>query len=135
MSIIGLQVKGLDKYQMFLRLLILQILTVDIEKTFDSTNHSFLLCVLKKFECGTEFINLIKALMKNSESRIINDGKATTYFKLKRGDQTRRPDFSISLHLSISSNFGFNGSSTLKACSSLVITSYTLLVLMTLLSF
>ena len=89
MSIIGLQVKGLDKYQMFLRLLILQILTVDIEKTFDSTNHFFLLCVLKKFECGTEFINLIKALMKNSESRIINDGKATTYFKLKRGDQTR----------------------------------------------
>ena len=31
------------------------LMTVDIEKTCDSINHSFLMCVLKKFGFGNEF--------------------------------------------------------------------------------
>ena len=34
-------------------------MTVDIEKAFDSINHSFLLCVLKKFGFGSEFIKRV----------------------------------------------------------------------------
>ena len=30
------------------------IITANIEKVFDSINHSFLMCVLKKFEFGNE---------------------------------------------------------------------------------
>ena len=31
--------------------------TMDIEQTFDSLNHSFVLAILKKFGFGTSFIN------------------------------------------------------------------------------
>ena len=30
-------------------------MTVDIEKAFNSINHSFLMCVLKKFGFGSDF--------------------------------------------------------------------------------
>ena len=33
------------------------LVAMDIEKTFDSLNHSFLYAVLKKFGFGTSFIN------------------------------------------------------------------------------
>ena len=57
----------------------------DIEKAFDPINHSFLKCVLKKFEFGKKFLKWIQILMKNPESCVINGGKTTTrYFKLER---------------------------------------------------
>ena len=43
------------------------LMTVDIEKAFDSINHSFLMCVLKKFGFGNEFRKLIQIIMKNPE--------------------------------------------------------------------
>ena len=66
------------------------LMTVDIEKAFDSINHSFLMCVLKKFGFGNDFRKWIQILMKNPESCVINGGKTTPYFKLERG--TRKGD-------------------------------------------
>ena len=60
-------------------------MTVDIEKAFDSINHSFLMCLLKKFGFGNEFRKWIQILMKNPESCVINGDKTTPYFKLERG--------------------------------------------------
>ena len=53
------------------------LMTVDIEKAFDSINHSFLMCVLKKFGFGNDFRKWIQILMKNPESCVINGGKTT----------------------------------------------------------
>ena len=50
---------------------------MDIEKVFDSLNHSFLLAVLKKSGFGTSFINWIEAILNKSESYVINSGKTT----------------------------------------------------------
>ena len=58
---------------------------MDIEKAFDSLNHSFLLAVLKKFGFGTSFINWIEATLNKPESCVINSGKTTQYFQLNRG--------------------------------------------------
>ena len=62
-------------------------MTVDIEKAFDSINHSFLMCV---FGFGNNFRKWIKILKKKPEPCVINGGKTTTYFKLERG--TRQGD-------------------------------------------
>ena len=66
-------------------------MTVDIKKAFDSINHSFLMCVLKKFGFGNDFRKYIQILIKNSESRVINGGKTTPYFKLERGKRQGDP--------------------------------------------
>ena len=77
-------------------------MTVDTGKAFSSVNHSFLLCIFKKIEFGSEPIKWMKILMKNPEYCVVNDGKAKPYFKLETKSGT---DSSISLHLS---NFNFN---------------------------
>ena len=41
------------------------LVTIDIEKAFDSLNHDFLLIVLKKFGFGENFIHWIKVLLSN----------------------------------------------------------------------
>ena len=61
------------------------LMTVDIEKVFDSINHSFLIYVLKKFGFGNDFQKWIQTLMKNPQSCVINGGYTTPYFKLERG--------------------------------------------------
>ena len=66
------------------------LMTVDIEKAFDSINHSFMICVLKNFGLGNGFRKWIQILLKNPESCVINGGKTTPYFKLERG--TRQGD-------------------------------------------
>ena len=53
---------------------------MDIEKAFDSLNHSFLLAVLKKFGFGTSFIKWIEAILNKSESCVINSGKTKNIF-------------------------------------------------------
>ena len=62
------------------------LMTVDIEKAFDSINHSFLICVLKKFGFGNDFQKWIQII----QSCVINGGYTTPYFKLERG--TRQGD-------------------------------------------
>ena len=66
------------------------LVTVDIEKAFDSVNHYFLLHILRKFGSGIDFVSWIKMLLNNQESCIINGGKTAKYFKLERG--TRQGD-------------------------------------------
>ena len=60
------------------------LLTVDIEKAFDSANHLFLVYALEKYGFKSDFIKWSKLLLKNQEFCIINDGQTTNYFKLKR---------------------------------------------------
>ena len=68
------------------------LLTVDIQKAFDSVNHQFLILVLKKFSFGNTFIKWIQTLLKNQESLVINGGNTTKYFKLERGTRQGDPN-------------------------------------------
>ena len=60
------------------------LVTIDIEKAFDSVNHSFLLQILRKFGFGIDFVSWIKMILNNQKSCIINEGKTKKYFKLER---------------------------------------------------
>ena len=53
-------------------------MTIDIDKAYDSINHSFLLCVFQKTGFRSEIIELIKILIKKQESFVINGGKTRT---------------------------------------------------------
>ena len=57
----------------------------DIEKTFDSVNHWFLLPIFWELEFGMDFVSWVETILKNQKSWIINWGKTTKYFKLERG--------------------------------------------------
>ena len=43
----------------------------DIEKAFDSVGHNFIFATLNKFGFGSDFIQWIKTLFKNSQSCVI----------------------------------------------------------------
>ena len=58
---------------------------MDLEKAFDSLDHGFLICVLKKIGFGDNFITWIKILLNDQQSCVLNGGLTTQYFKLKRG--------------------------------------------------
>ena len=77
------------------------LMTVDIETAFDSVNHSFLMCMLKKSGFGNDFRKWIQILMKNLESRVINGGKTTPYFKLERGTREGDPTSAYSFILAL----------------------------------
>ena len=66
------------------------IVTVDIEKAFDSLSHSFLLVCLKIYGYGNDFIKWVEMLLECRESCIINGGNTTKNFKLQGG--TRQGD-------------------------------------------
>ena len=59
-------------------------MTVNIEKTFDSLSHSFLLSCLKKFGFGHDFIRSVKILLERQKSYIIKTGTTTSYFNLEK---------------------------------------------------
>ena len=61
------------------------IMTVDIEKAFDSVDHVFLYSCLKRFGFDESFINWIKVLYEKQESCVLNGGQSTGYFPLQRG--------------------------------------------------
>ena len=48
------------------------LLTVDIEKAFDTVDHYFLLAILEKYGFKKNFLRWIETLLKNQESCIIN---------------------------------------------------------------
>ena len=61
------------------------LVTMDIEKAFDSLNHDFLLSVLKEFGFSENFIHWIKLLLNNQQLCVINGGFTTPYFNLEKG--------------------------------------------------
>ena len=61
------------------------LLTVDIEKAFDSFNRLFLVsAALEKYGLKNDSIRWIKLLLKYQESCIINGGQTKNYIKLER---------------------------------------------------
>ena len=66
-------------------------ITMDIEKAFDSMDHVFLLKVIEKFGFGKKFIDWIRIIIKNQESCVMNGGNSTGYFILERGARQGDP--------------------------------------------
>ena len=60
------------------------LVTMDIEKAFDSLDHTFVISVLKKFGFGNNFVSWIETLISKQESCVINGGNTTQYFHLER---------------------------------------------------
>ena len=66
------------------------LVTIDIEKAFDSVDHTFLCATLRKFGFGENYIKWIQILLKGQESCVMNNGFTTKYFSLSSG--TRQGD-------------------------------------------
>ena len=66
------------------------LVTIDIQKAFESVNHQFLTLALKRYGFGKTFIKRVKTLLNYQESCIINGGFTKKYFKLDKG--TRQGD-------------------------------------------
>ena len=62
----------------------------DIEKTFDSLDHNFILAVLEKMGLGSDFIQWVRTLLNDQQSCVMNNGTKTGYFNLNKG--TRQGD-------------------------------------------
>ena len=58
---------------------------MDIEKAFDSLDHSFLISVFKKIGFGENFNDWIKKLLYKLESCVLNGGFTTKYFNFEKG--------------------------------------------------
>ena len=50
------------------------LLAADIEKAFDSVEHSFIYATLKKFGFGGNFIQWIRTLLSDTQSCVVNNG-------------------------------------------------------------
>ena len=61
------------------------LVTRDIEKTFDSLDHTVGIFVLKNFGFGNNFVSWIEILISKQEPFISNRGNTTQYFHLERG--------------------------------------------------
>ena len=108
------------------------LMTVDIEEAFDSINHSFLMCVLKKFGFGNDFRKWIQILqIKNSNLCVINGSKTTPYFKLERGNRQGDPILACLFILALEVAFSLiKANPDIKGLQFLAILSYTLLMQM-----
>ena len=67
------------------------LVTMDIEKAFDSLDHDFLLFAIKKFGFGKNFIHWINVLLNKQQSCVIIGGLATQYFNLEKGARQGDP--------------------------------------------
>ena len=67
------------------------LMTVDIEKAFNSINHCLLIKVLEKNGFEKDFIKWIKILLQNQESCIVNGGATTNYFQLEKDTRQGEP--------------------------------------------
>ena len=53
------------------------LVTIDIEKAFDSLYHNFLISTLEKYCFGKTFVSRVKILLRDQESCVINGGTTT----------------------------------------------------------
>ena len=60
-------------------------IAIDFEKAFDSVSWEYLWETLDAFNIPKQFIDAIKLLYNDIESCVVNNGKSTQYFKIKRG--------------------------------------------------
>ena len=67
------------------------LVTMDIEKAFDSLDHTFVISVLKKFGFRNNFVSWIETLISKQESCVVNGGSTTQNFYLERGDRQGDP--------------------------------------------
>ena len=56
------------------------ILTADIEKAFDSMDHTFLIACLKKYGFGSYFCDWNNILLSKNSSCVLNGGTTSKYF-------------------------------------------------------
>lgn len=61
------------------------LLAIDFEEAFDSLSHSFLLKTLKKFNFGTQFVQLSKTFYTNLSSCVLNNDFTTFLFNTQCG--------------------------------------------------
>ena len=73
------------------------LVTIDIEKAFDSLEHTFIEAVLKKQGFGPYFIDWIKIFLKDQESCVINGGSPRNISNLKEVHDRVIPYLHISL--------------------------------------
>ena len=57
--------------------------SADFEKAIDSIDRSFIFAVLESFGFGLDFIQWVRTLFYNAESCVINNERATGYFRLR----------------------------------------------------
>ena len=67
------------------------LVTIDIEKAFDSLDHTFVISVLKKIGFSNNFVSWIETLIAKQESCVINGDNTTQYFHLERGVRQSDP--------------------------------------------
>ena len=77
------------------------LVTMDIEKAFDSLDHNFLLHVFKKFDFGENFIYLIKILLNYQQFCVKNGGFTTPFFNLEKGARQGDPILTYLLLLAL----------------------------------
>ena len=63
---------------------------VNIEKAFDSVDHSFIFAALKKFGFGDSFLESVKIFLNSSQSCVVNNDISSGYFNL--GTENRQGD-------------------------------------------
>ena len=61
------------------------IISLDQEKAFDRVNHSFLQCVLERFNFGPDFRRWVSVVYHDISSCVINNGRLSQAFNLERG--------------------------------------------------
>ena len=75
------------------------LMTLDIQKGFDSISHLFFITSLGKHGFKEDFIKWIQVLIQNEKSCVINGGTTTNYFKLQRGTRKGDPVSDIYFYL------------------------------------
>ena len=67
------------------------LLTVHLEKAFDSIDHTFLHSCLEKLGFGENFCSWVSILLNKNESCVSNGGHTTKYFQLNHSARQGDP--------------------------------------------